>query len=91
MNVLDAKMPLPNDADAITVRDYLGALLRELWCNDEGFSGKRPFGNSGWQNDLYRALVMAQLIKGEIDEDGYLQFCDKKTAHRLILKAIASL
>lgn len=53
--VLALRLP-PNDADAATVRDYLKALLLVVWREGESFSGKRPFGNSGWDNDLLDAL-----------------------------------
>lgn len=69
---LDAPMPDPNDADAATVRDYLVALLLRVWDEAEGFSGKRPFGNSGWQQDVYEALAHAGLVTATFDEDGYL-------------------
>jgi hypothetical protein len=45
-----------------TVRDYLMALLRKLWDEGEEFSGKHPFGDSGWQYDLYASLADAGLI-----------------------------
>ena len=32
----------PNDANAATVREYLLALLKEVWREGEGFNGKRP-------------------------------------------------
>ena len=68
------ELPLINheDSDAKTIREYLRNLLLALWYEGEGFSGKRPFGNSGWENELYLPLVAADLIKGSIDEDGYL-------------------
>lgn len=50
INILDILMG-ENDAGALTVRDYLKALLRRLWLEQEGFSGKRPFGNSGWEDE----------------------------------------
>jgi len=92
--VLD--LPLPdNDSGASTVRGYLIALLTELWQEGEGFSGKRPFGNSSWEYDLYAALGKAGAISGlTFDEDGYLnQFPDdsKREADALILAAISSL
>jgi hypothetical protein len=46
----------PNDADAETVRDYLKALLSKVVEEGEEFSGKRPFGNSGWEDDLRDAI-----------------------------------
>jgi hypothetical protein len=60
-------------ADAATVRGYLVELLRRLWVEGEGFSGKRPFGDSGWEYDLYEPLVKAGLVAGAtLDEDGFL-------------------
>ena len=35
--------------ETLTVKDYLKTLLHTLWDEEDGFSGKRPFGNSGWQ------------------------------------------
>jgi len=88
--VLD--LPLPdNDSGASSVRGYLVALLTELWREGEGFSGKRPFGNSGWQYDLYVPLIRAGLIDGAFDEDGYVDRCDDKAGNLLIDAAITSL
>ena len=57
--------------DAMTVRQYLHALLRAVWEDQEGFSGKRPFGNSGWEHDLYGPLAKAGFVDlGPLDEDG---------------------
>lgn len=66
--ILDLPME-ENDAGADTIRLYLKALLARVLLDYEGFSGKRPFGNSGWMHDLYRPLVTAGLVAG--DEDGY--------------------
>jgi hypothetical protein len=88
--VLD--LPLPdNDSGASTMRGYLVALLTTLWHEQEGFSGKRPFGNSGWDYDLYPPLIHAGFVSGEIDEDGYVERVDAKAAHGLVLAAIKSL
>lgn len=53
--------------DVITISDYLKELLYTLISEGEGFSGKRPFGNSGWECDLASALVFGGAIKGEIE------------------------
>ncbi len=71
VNILDLPMQ-GNDADAKTVRDYLKALLSALWERDEDFSGKRPFGNSGWKYDLYLPLVKAGIVGGKLDSEGYI-------------------
>ncbi len=86
-DVLD--LPLPgNDADAATVREYLVELLRTVWV---GGAGVRPFGNSGWQHDLYIPLMQAGLIAGELDEDDYVASMDTAAGDRIILAAIQEL
>lgn len=50
-----------NDAKADTVGDYLLALARTAWVLEEDYSGKRPFGNSGWRNEVIDALLEAGL------------------------------
>lgn len=65
--ILDAKMG-ENDADASTIRDYLKSLLTLVWSDGEGFDGKRPFGNSGWEGEIYATLV-EQLNYDEDDLD----------------------
>ena len=88
--ILDLPMP-SNDVNAATIRDYLKALLSTLWYEDESFSGKRPFGNSGWKNDVYVALVTASVVNGELDDDGFLEWCDAIAADDLIQQAISGL
>ncbi len=58
-----------NDASASTVREYLTRLLLDVWKERECFNGKRPFGNSGWQYEIYHALARGGAIVGEFDED----------------------
>jgi len=58
-----------NDAGAKTIKEYLIALLRTLWKEQEGFSGKRPFGNSSWSLEMHKALICAGAIEWEIDKE----------------------
>lgn len=88
--ILDLPMA-QNDAEAKTIRDYLKALLSTLWEEDEGFSGKRPFGNSGWKGDLQIPLVKAEIVPGKLDSDGYLDDCDDVAADHAIRAAIKAL
>lgn len=74
--------------DGLTVREYMRALLVTLWKEGEGFRGKRPFGNSGWEYDLYKPLIQAGAMPGEVDEDGYIVDCDEKAGHALVLRLI---
>ena len=76
--VLDCPMQ-ENDSGAYTVKGYLKALLIAVWDEGESFSGKRPFGNSGWDSDILDALVDAGLAK------------NYPSATKLIFKAITAL
>lgn len=80
-----------NDAKAKTVRGYLVALVRKVWEEDEGFSGKRPFGNSGWSRDLAKPLIKAGIITGSLDSDGYIEDCDDRELGAAIHAAIDTL
>lgn len=83
-----------NDAGAKTIKGYLTALLERLWEQGEGFSGKRPFGNSGWEYDIYKALISAGAVPGSLDSDGYVQELnddDKRAADSMIFEAIQAL
>lgn len=89
--ILDIPMQ-ENDAEAGTIGEYLIKLLEELWFSGEGFSGKRPFGNSGWCHELYNALAKAKAITSKYDEVCDEYYCyDDAVADKLINKAIAAL
>jgi len=90
----NAVLALPmtdNDAGARTVKGYLVKLLDELWDEGEGFSGKRPFGNSGREYDLYQPLIQAKMVKGKLDEDGCIEEVDTDLANKMIFAAIHAL
>lgn len=79
------------DSDAgnnITILDYFKELLITLWTEKEGFSGKRPFGNSGWEYDLYKPLIQHGYINGNLDEHGYIENVDEESANKLVLELI---
>ena len=90
MNILDIEMQ-PNDDGAKTIGEYLIALARNVWIEGEGFSGKRPFGNSGWQWEVYCALAEAGAIDGYRDKYGCWDISrgEERKAHELILKALS--
>jgi hypothetical protein len=90
--ILDLPLPDGNDAGAATVRDYLLLLLANLWRDEAGFNSKRPFGNSGWQYDIYVPMIRAGLVAGGVDEFGDPDDdFEPADADRLILAAIAEL
>lgn len=80
-----------NDSGEPTVRAYLAHLLADVWRDGEGFNGKRPFGNSSWEYDLYLPLIKAGLIRGKLDEDGYIDDVDANAANKLIHDAILAM
>jgi hypothetical protein len=59
-----------SDAGADSLRQYFKNLVYVLWQEEEGFSGKRPFGNSGWQYAVYYCLRDFGLVtEDDIDND----------------------
>lgn len=68
----------------ITIRVWYKRALIHLIKEQDGFSGKRPFGNSGWISYLGVPFTQAGLIDG--DEDGYPDDID--AAETLLFRAI---
>lgn len=75
--------------DNLTVREYLCRLLAAVWEEEEGFDGKRPFGNSGWQRDVYAALIGAGFIEGKLDSNGSIDHYDRAAAEKYVLDLIS--
>lgn len=82
--------PETNDAGASAVGEYLIKVLETVWT-DENASGKRVFGNSFWQHEVYGALARQGLIIGSFDDEGYLESLDKPMALASVMLAIRSL
>ena len=80
-----------NDSGERTARGYLLRLLGDVWRDGEGFDGKRPFGNSSWDHDLYVPMVKAGLVDGKLDSDGYIETFAEHQADALVHAAIAAL
>jgi hypothetical protein len=78
--ILDLPMD-DNDARASTIRDYFIKIAQTVWIEGEGFSGKRPFGNSGWHHEPFAALIKAGLL-----EEG-----DYETGIHLVKEALLEL
>lgn len=92
LQVLDLAMdPKKNDANARSVRDYLRRMLVQVFDQEECFSGKRPFGNSGWMTELQVPLINAKYVDGKLDEDGCVETCDDLQFRTLMTKAIQAL
>lgn len=83
--------PRHNDAKATTIRAFLVRLAAEVWEKGDLFSGKRPFGYSGWHWDVYEALGRAGLIAMQLDGEDELVDCDEDAGDELIKKALEAL
>lgn len=87
--ILNLKFYCDDHDRTLTIREYFVELLQSLWYEGEGFSGKRPFGNSGWQWDLYKPLIENKLIKGKLDSEGEsILEVDEEAGWKLINKCI---
>jgi hypothetical protein len=82
---------LSNPAGAQTVREYLTDLLYELWTETDRFDSQAPWGYRNWKHDLFRPLIDAGLIPGELDEQGRLVSVDEGAGDRLVRAAIGEL
>lgn len=89
MNILEHKLTRVGGMhNPVTVREYFELLLESLWREADDFSGKRPFGSSGWQWDIYRELIEAGFIEGTLDEDGYIDKFDESAAEQFVIRQI---
>jgi hypothetical protein len=73
-----------------TIKGLLQELLMALIHEEEGFSGKRPFGDSDWMGELYVPLIENQLVSGSLDELGDILSVDENQAKKLLFELIQS-
>ena len=59
--------------EGITISEYLSKLLLTVLEEGEGFSGKRPFGESGWKNELTCALAVGGYVIATFSGDGHFE------------------
>ena len=86
---LDLQVQVIGKDGEFTIRDYLIELLATLWNQGEGFSAKRPLGNSDWCWPVYQTLVEHGYIEGKVDaRDGSVVDVDIKTADKFITELI---
>jgi hypothetical protein len=80
-----------HDTNATTIKEFLKNLLEVLWSEGESFSGKRPFGNSGWDWELYATLIHHGVVKGKLDSDNCIEKLSepqRKKANQIIFDCI---
>lgn len=88
--LLHCPMMQPNDANAETVAEFLGAILTALWVEGECFSGKRPLGNSDWQWQVHMSLAKAGFVDTIINkwDEEDISDSDLDALDDLIIQAI---
>ena len=62
LNALEVRFDHSELGDDITVRHYLQQLLSAVWEKVEGFNGKRPWGESDWDYDIFVPLALAGFV-----------------------------
>lgn len=86
--ILNLKIDNDDFDNGETIKDYLHTLLTKIWGEGEGFNGKRPFGNSSWEFDLYKPLIKAGVVEGTLDEYGYVDEINTDHADQLVFELI---
>lgn len=86
--ILNLKFASRDLGKECSIRDFLKELLITLWQEEEMFSGKRPFGNSGWKSDIEKTLIENKIISGKFDEDYYIEEYDDEKSDKLMKKLI---
>lgn len=86
--LLDLQMNNSCYSEGFTLRHFFLELLSTLWQEDERFSGKRPFGNSGWRYDVYAVLIRNGLIAGSLDSDNFVKEVDTVEADLFVTNNI---
>ena len=78
-----------NDCE-VTIQQWLRELLCRVWIERDDFSGKRAFGNSGWEYDIYRTFIREDVIIGSEDKYGdvVISASERNLADNIILDII---
>lgn len=89
--ILELEFESTDLGETITIKEFFKRLLTTLFEEGECFSGKRPFGNSGWDYDLCICLAKNGVIKGKYDSKYDDWDWDSKEADKKILELIKEL
>lgn len=89
-------LPLLGLDEELTIGEFFMRCLDRLWDEGERFSGKRPYGDSDWENPIYEALVRGRYLAGTIEmaDDGDGPYVveadyDCMEGHRLIARVLS--
>jgi hypothetical protein len=91
VQLLDVRFESRDLDEEVSIRDYMRLLLTTLFKEGEGFSGKRPFGNSGWEYEIIGALIRAGAVSGYLDSEGCVNDYDEDDYQIALRKMIGFL
>jgi hypothetical protein len=91
VQLLDIRFESRDLGEELSIREYMRRLLSELFAEGEGFSGKRPFGNSGWEYEIIEALIRAGAVTGSLDSEGCVDDYNEDEYQIALAKMIAFL
>ena len=89
--LLDYKFYITALEEKSTLRNYFKTLLRTLWNESDGFSGKRQLGDSDWQDSLAMDMIEAALLEGEYNAPWDRHDYDSIAFDIMIKKCISAL
>lgn len=87
-DILNITFECDDLGETLTIRQYLLKLLGTLWDEEESFSAKRPFGNSGWKRDIFYALADAGAIDAEPGDEWSISEEEESIANKIIADLI---
>ena len=89
MNYLnDTLVQNPYGGKDLTLKEYLKETFLTFIHEGESFSGKRPFGNSDWDWQIYKGLITLDNSLGTLDEDGYIDTVNRKACDKIIVQCV---
>lgn len=75
------------DVDGTPLRKMLKDLLTMVIMQGESFDSKRPWGDGGWEFDIYLAMVQNGFVDGKI-EDFMLWEVDTTKCDEILIRCI---
>lgn len=69
--ILNLKIVVDDPAhgnEGMTIGSFFAHAAAQLWSEGSGFSGKRPFGDSGWEWAIHRTLAKYLVAPAELTE-----------------------
>ena len=87
-NLLNLTFYSDDLGETMTIKAFFIRLLSDFWQQKEGFSSKRPYGNSYWERDVLACLVENKAFPATFDEDGNIDEYDSEAFDAFVLKEI---